>query len=172
MKKIAIFLVAAFIILSAGGLSAQSFKFGHINLQELIQVMPDLQEAQKKLQAYEKDLQEMIQETNAEYQKKMKDFEEKQSTWSEAVKNAKQRDLVDAGRRVQEQATNAQQDYAKESEKLFQPIETKAREAIAKVAKSNGFTYIFDLSRDAVVYFNEAQSTDIMPLVKKELQIK
>jgi outer membrane protein len=39
------------------------------------------------------------------------------------------------------------------------------------VARENGFTYIFDLSRGSVIYFSE-QSEDILPLVKKKLGLE
>ena len=58
----------------------------------------------------------------------------------------------------------------KEAE-LFQPIMDKAQAAIEKVSKSNGFTYVFDISAGGVVYFSE-KSIDILPLVKKELGIE
>ncbi|MDR1055448.1 MAG: OmpH family outer membrane protein [Prevotellaceae bacterium] len=171
MKKIFTLVIAAVIALSAGKVSAQSLKFGHINTQELIQAMPELESYQQKMQAYEKDLHEIIQDMQTDYQKKLNDFNDKQNTWSDAVKAAKQRELVDVMNRLREQSQNSEQDYARESQKLLEPIITKAREAINKVAKANGFTFIFDLSTNVLVYFNETQSTDLLPLVKKELNI-
>ena len=58
----------------------------------------------------------------------------------------------------------------KEAE-LFQPVMEKAQAAIEKVAKANGFTYVFDLGAGGLLYFSE-QSVDILPLVKKELGIE
>lgn len=172
MKKVITLAFFAFFALSVSTVSAQSFKFGHINFQELIQAMPELDSAQKKLQAYEKDLQEILQDVQTELQRKQKDYEEKQATWSDAVRNAKQRDITDGMRRLQEQAGSFEQDYAKEQQRLFEPIATKAREALNKVGKANGFTYIFDLSANSILYFNDAQSVDVLPLVKKEMNIK
>ncbi|MFC2096669.1 OmpH family outer membrane protein [Bacteroidota bacterium] len=47
----------------------------------------------------------------------------------------------------------------------------KAQAAIEKVAKANGFTYVFDLGAGGLLYFSD-QSIDILPLVKKELGIE
>jgi len=52
----------------------------------------------------------------------------------------------------------------------MKPVIEKADSAIKKVAKANGFTYIFDTSTGVILYFSE-QSVDIGPLVKKELGI-
>jgi len=52
----------------------------------------------------------------------------------------------------------------------MKPIVDKANAAISKVAKANGFVYVFDVSTGAVAYFSD-QSIDVLPLVKKELGI-
>ena len=73
--------------------------------------------------------------------------------------------------RMQEFQMTAQQDYQQKEAELFQPIMDEAQNAIEKVAKANGFTYVFDLSAGGLVYFSE-ESVDILPLVKKELGIE
>ena len=54
--------------------------------------------------------------------------------------------------------------------KLMQPILEKAHKAITKVGETNGFVYVFDTSMGAVLY-QSSKSTDILPMVKKELGI-
>ncbi|NQU81339.1 MAG: OmpH family outer membrane protein, partial [Bacteroidetes bacterium] len=72
---------------------------------------------------------------------------------------------------IQEFTNNAQQELQQQEAQLIQPIVMKAENAIKDVAKENGFTYIFDLSRGAVIYFSE-QSEDILPLVIKKLGLE
>jgi hypothetical protein len=52
---------------------------------------------------------------------------------------------------------------------LLAPIQEKVRSTITKIAKANGLIYVFDVT--GLLYFNETQSTDLMPLVKKEMGI-
>ena len=54
----------------------------------------------------------------------------------------------------------------------MQPVLQKAEKAIKDVAKENGFTYIFDLARGPIIYFDETMSIDILPLVKAKLGIE
>ena len=70
--------------------------------------------------------------------------------------------------RAQEFEQTAQQDYQKQQADLMKPIIDKANATIQKVAKANGFIYIFDVSTGSVAYFSD-QSIDVLPLVKKEL---
>ena len=44
----------------------------------------------------------------------------------------------------------------------------KAKNAIQKVAKEKGYSYVFDTSVGALLYWPE-DSDDLLPLVKKEL---
>ena len=57
---------------------------------------------------------------------------------------------------------------AKEQE-LIEPILTKAKKAIEEVAKENGYTYIFDTSIGAVLYWEEGDN--VLNLVKKKLKL-
>lgn len=166
MKRILTFLLIALI---AGSASAQ--KFGHINTAELISVMPERDSAMKKMEAFSKDLQEIFEGMQVEFNKKVADFEKNQATWSEAIKGAKQKELVDMQRRLQEQNQVSQDDLEKEQQKYIAPIQEKMRATIAKVAKAQGLIYVFDIAGGAISYFNPEQSMDVLPLVKKEMKI-
>ena len=52
---------------------------------------------------------------------------------------------------------------------LYSPIVQKAQEAIKSVAKTNGYTYIFDSGVGSILYAEE--SDDILPLVKAYLKL-
>lgn len=170
MRKL-VFLLLVLLTSASFNLNAQNFKFGHINTEELFVSMPETDSMQNKLKAYAKDLEEIYVGMRNEYEKKVQDFSDNQSKWSEPVKESKQRDLLELQKRIGEFEQGFQPKYQQEQQKLFAPIREKAVSAINKVAKANNFTYIFDMAQGSVVYFNETQSTDILPLVKKELGI-
>ncbi|MCL2132710.1 MAG: OmpH family outer membrane protein [Bacteroidales bacterium] len=151
--------------------SAQTFKFGHINSQELIMLMPESDSAQVKLEAFGKELQEQIEDMQTEWQEKLTIYEQKQATWTAAVLEVKQKELQDFSRRIQEFQQTAQQEFQKKQQELMIPIMDKAKSTIETVAKRENFIYVFDISAGPLAYFNEQQSTDLLPLVKKELNI-
>ncbi|MDR1055447.1 MAG: OmpH family outer membrane protein [Prevotellaceae bacterium] len=171
MNKLYIFLILALLAVSGGNLSGQSYKFGYINSSELMQAMPDIDSVQKKMEAYGKDLELVIEEMQVEVNKKVDAYQKGEAGWTDAVKTAKQTEINDMQRRVQEKMESSQNEYNEESQKLMMPILTKARNAITKVGKDNGFTYIFDTSAGALPYMNEAQAINVLDLVKKELGI-
>jgi len=63
------------------------------------------------------------------------------------------------------------QEYQQLQSLLFAPVLKKANEAIQKIGKEQGFTYIFDVSSGTLPFINVDQSVDVMPIAKKELGI-
>jgi outer membrane protein len=162
----------SFVLLFTGLFSAvfaQNYKFGHINTQELIMLMPELDSVQAKVETYAKELQEQIQSLQLELQTKYATYQQKQATWSVAVLEAKQKEIQDISTRVEEFQRTAQEELQRTQQQLMQPVYQKANKTIEKVAKREGLTYVFETT--AVPYFNPEQSIDILPLVKKELNI-
>ena len=146
-------------------------KFGHINTSELISLMSERDSALVKLMAYENDLQETLEGMGTEYNNKVNEYQRKQNEWAPVVLETKQRELQELGQRIQQFQQNAQQEMAQMQQTLMTPVIDKAQAAVTKVAKAQGLTYVFDLSAGALIYYDEAVSVNLLPLVKKELGI-
>jgi outer membrane protein len=170
MKKLLFFGCVAMACISFQA-NAQTFKFGHVNSAEIWSLMPDLDSIKVRLERTEKELVALINEVSAEAEKKYTEFQENQDKWSPVVKESKQAELLEINRRAQTQQQNAQSRMQQEQQRLTEPVTKKLKDAIDKVAKANGFTYIFDISVGSPVYVDETKSTDIGTLVKKELGI-
>ncbi|MDA3953089.1 MAG: OmpH family outer membrane protein [Bacteroidales bacterium] len=172
MKKIFKILLIAVLISGSSAIAQKTdYKFGHINSNELLSVMPERDSAGIVLQAYSQMLQQEMEAMQTEYQRKVDAYLEKQETYSDLVRQSKETEIQEMQRRVQEFQSTAQQDYQQKEAEIFKPIMDKAQAAIEKVAKVNGFTYVFDLGAGGLLYFSD-QSIDILPLVKKELGIE
>ena len=171
MKNLIKLVVITLFLFSGTTVNAQNYKFGHINSQELLSLMPERDSAEAKIQQYAKELEAELEIMNVEYNNKLNDYIEKQDILTPLVKQTKEQELSEFQSRIQDFTANAQQDIQQQEAQLIQPIIQKAEKAIKDVAKENGFTYIFDLSRGAVIYFSE-QSEDILPLVLKKLGLE
>lgn len=171
MRKVLTLLVVGAIISVAGlKANAQNLKFGHINSQELLTSMPDRDSAESKLKKYTATLEAQIEELQVEFNKKYQDYLQKRATFSDAIREMKEKELQEMQQRAQEFQQAAEQDYQRVQAETMKPIIEKADAAIKKVAKANNFIYIFDTGGGILLYYSE-QSTDILPLVKKELGI-
>jgi outer membrane protein len=152
--------------------SAQTLKFGHIDFQGLISTMPEREVAQKAMAKMQTDLESQLAVMQKEYQTKGQEYVAlvKQATITDAIRQAKEGDIQSLQERIQTFQQQAQDNLQKEETKQFQPVVEKARKAIGEVAKEQGMLYVFEVN--SVLYFNAAQSTDMMPLVKTKLGLK
>jgi outer membrane protein len=171
MRKLLFFACIAIVCISFRA-NAQTFKFGHVNGNEIIRILYELDSIQVKMERTQKDLEELLREVAAEWEKKSTEFEANQDKWSQVIKDSKQAELMELNKRAQTQQQNAQLKLRQEEERLIGILQKKLKDAVDKVAKAGGFTYIFDISSGSPIYANETQSTDIGALVKKELGIK
>ena len=161
--------IVLFVALFAGSVSAQTYKFGHIDFQQLLQVMPERDAATKALQKHATELENQLTNMQKEYQTKVQAYIAQRDSLSEAVRSAKENDLQDLQQRIQNFQAVAQQDLQKKQDEQFQPIIKKARAAVDEVAKEEGLIYVFDVNN---LLYHSSQSEDILPLVKKKLGIQ
>lgn len=172
MRKLAT--VLSLVLLLAGTtLQAQkTVKIGHIDSQALLENMPERTEAMTKLEAYRDQLAKQLQAMSTEYELKLKEYQDMiaKGTMTDPVKKVKEQEIVDLDKRIQEFSASAQKNLQEKEVELLTPIFDKAKDAVNKVAKANGFTYILDSSKGGPVIFHE-DGEDVMPLVRKELGI-
>ena len=114
MKKAIKLTLAVALMLSASSLFAQ--KFGRINSQEILLAMPETKEMETNMQAYGKDLQDNLETITVEFNQKYLDFQKNFDTYSDAVKQLKQKELQELQNRREEFEQVAQQDYHREGQ--------------------------------------------------------
>jgi len=174
MKRLFVLIFAVSLLIPTSSILAQGsdLKFGHINVQQLMSQMPERDSARQELQEYNQMLQKEMQTMQNEYTQKLEQYSQNQQTYSELVRKSKEQELQDMQRRIQEFQSTAQQDFQQKQAEVLQPIMQKIENAIKAVGQKHGFIYIFDTSAGAVVYKNEENSKNVLPLVKEELGIQ
>ncbi|HRG60183.1 MAG TPA: OmpH family outer membrane protein [Bacteroidia bacterium] len=164
MKKLFLLLtVAAF---SFNG-TAMAQKIAHINLNDLLLLMPERKKAETDIQDYAKTLDGQMRTMNAEYESKVQEYTSKESIMTEPVKADKQKEIADLEERIRNFQTTAQESLQKKQNELLEPMLTKAKKSVEEVAKENSYKYVIDSSQGMLLYAEP--SDDIMPLVKKKM---
>ncbi|MEY2963845.1 MAG: hypothetical protein RL754_1106 [Bacteroidota bacterium] len=169
MKRV---LLALALTLGLAGTANAQQKVGHLNVDELLSIMPETQAADADLQAYAGLLEKDATAMQEEYITKMQNAQANSDTWTQLRLQKEQEELQAMGERIMAFNQSAQQDLQKKQMDLMLPIIEKAQEAVNKVAKANGFSYIVDASASKAVLIYVDGGEDIMPLVKAELGIK
>ena len=166
MKKLIFTAALALVGLCA---SAQNLKFGHVNFTELVQLMPEMDEARAASDAAGKEAQETYQAMVDEFQTKYQQYEQKQASWTPAVKQSKEAELTQIQQRIQEFQQAIQQELQQQQQTLMAPIYEKAQKTVNAIAKEKGLIYVFDIQ--SMLYYDAAQSIDITPDARKALNI-
>lgn len=165
MKKITILLAA--MLLGTGAVMAQ--KFGRIDYPGVVQAMPEMATVQTDLQKVQADYEEHLEGLEVELNKKIQDFQSLPTETSQTSRDLKTREIQEMQTRLQEYLQVAQEGLQTSQAEMMQPLSQKADAAIAKVAKAQGITVVFQ--NDTMVYLDEASVVDITAAVKKELGI-
>ena len=170
MKKGFIVVLIALLAFGGSAMAQKNVKLGHINSNDLMQIMPGRDTAMALLQKEVEDLQAEMEAMKKEYETRVNDYLAKKDQLSELIRKTKESDIQAMGARIEEFQANAQKLLEERQEALLKPIVDRAKAAIEEVGKENGYTYIFDAGVGAVLYSQD--SDDVMPLVKKKLGLK
>lgn len=164
-------LVVLFLFIATASFAQGKGKFGHLNSNDLLEVMPEKVTAEQTIQDYAKQMENQLLEMQTELEKKYNDYMANQATYSEIVKKTKEDELMSMQQRIQSFQQTAQQELQKKEQELLKPIIEKAQKAISDVAKENGYTYVFDTGVGTLLYWPK-DADDLLPLVKTKLGIK
>jgi outer membrane protein len=159
-------------IVALGFNTALAQKIGHINSNELLLAMPERTTIETEIQNHAKQLETQLLTMQRELETKYQDFQAKESLMTEAIREDKIKELTSLEQRLNEFQERAQADLQNKEKELTEPLITKAKDAIEKVGKDNGYTYILDSGIGFILYMDETDADDIMPLVKKELGLE
>jgi outer membrane protein len=170
MKKGFIVVLIALLAFGGSAMAQKNVKLGHINSNDLMQIMPGRDTAMALLQKEVEDLQSELEAMKKEYETQVNAYLAKKDQLSELIRKSKESDIQAMGARIEQFQNNAQKLLEDRQEELLKPIVDRAKAAIEEVGKENGYTYIFDAGVGAVLYSQD--SDDIMPLVKKKLGLK
>lgn len=171
MKSVFKICVLGILLLSAGFANAQAPKFGHIDLQALVQIMPERATAEKQFTAYQKELEDALGVMQKDFQSLYMEYAAKRDSLSETVRKMKEDDLNAKNERIQTYQQNAQQQLQTKQAELLKPVFDKADKAIKEVGAEKGLVYVFDMSSRVILY-NSKESVDILPFVKTKLGIQ
>lgn len=172
LRKTSFFLAA--LLCGALSVSAQDDppKYGHMNLGNLLDGMPETKVAEDSLKIFAAQLAQkdsvMTKAFEAAFLQFRKQYDARELTGVQIQQ--RQTELEKQRQDIQAFEQKAQQDLEAKRGLLLQPILAKIDDALKAVAKENGFLMIFDISTGSMLFASE--TIDVTPLVKKKLGIQ
>nr|WP_294946018.1 OmpH family outer membrane protein [uncultured Mucilaginibacter sp.] len=170
MKKLFKVALVAAGMLFAGNFAQAQTKIGHINFEQLVGLMPETKTLSTQIDAYKQTFVTTLTSMNNELQLKLKDYNDKKATMTDAVRVQKEGELQDMQKRFQDYQGTAQQSVEAKGNELTKPLVDKARAAIAAIAKEKGYTYVLNSSQTDLIVSPDAD--DLMAAAKLKLGLK
>jgi outer membrane protein len=166
MKNLRKVFAATLFVVGSFYAQAQS-KVAHINTQELVESMPEMMNAKSELEKLAKTYETDIQAMATELQNKIKQYDAESSTKTDEENGKRLQEVQSMEQSIRQYQGQAQQDLQKKEIELLKPITEKAKAAILKVGKDQGFNYVLDSSQGQGVIM--ANGKDLLVDVKAEL---
>ena len=166
MKKMII--IAAMALMSIAA-TAQENKLAYVDFNEVMMLMPEMDEARATLEENEKTQSEIFQAMYEEYQTKVQQYQQKAETWTPAIRQSKENEIME----IQTRLEQTQQSFSAEINQLQQelqaPIYEKAQKVITDLAKAKGVAAVFEKSQ--LLYIDPSQCIDLTPEARVALNI-
>ena len=162
MKKLSVLFAAVMMLVTAGAVNAQ--KVASMDYEAVLAAMPETKKMTTDLDTFSKTKGDELQKQAEAFQKEVQQYQADGAKLTEAQRSAKEGELQKKQQNLQQLQQTAQNDLAQRRDAAVKPIIDKLNNAVAKIAKANGFDFIIDST--ALIYKGGPDAT---PLVKKEL---
>lgn len=144
-------------------------KFGVVNIQSVMELMPETKAAQEQLAAASKTYEDEYGKLTEEYGKKRQELQALAPDTPAAILERRQGELQDLEQRIQAFLQNADQDLARQQQNLIAPIQEKVLNTVKALGTEENYTMIYP---DGVAIFTGADVVDVTEAVKAKLGIK
>ena len=166
MKKMKSLFVAIMLFVGATSFVNALNKIAHIDTQALAESMPEMKAAQSQLENLQRTYDTEIKTLVKEFETKIKQYEVEAESKTAEVNAKRAEEVQGMQANINAYRQGAMEDLQKKQEDLIAPILEKARTAIQKVGRSQGYQYVLDSSSLLL-----AEGKDLLVDVKKELGI-
>jgi len=151
--------------------SGQSYKFGHIESQRIVVLMPEYTLASDSLNSVKAKYDETAEKMQVEINKKYNELVEQQNELDSLILESMFTEVQSMQERLQNFQVQANQKLRTLEGNLLQSVMDKLDLAIAEIAKELDLIYVFDMSSRNPVYASD-KSIDVGPMVKEKLGIQ
>ena len=161
MKKVIIMLMML------APMAAFAQKFGHVDVQAIMQSLPELSKVNGELEALGKQYQNELQAMQEEIQRKSDEYEKTRSTMNATKQQETETNIQQLIQKYQQAVQDNQAAFEKAQREKLAPVQQKVFKAIENVGKAGGYVYIMQVG--STPFINPTLSKDVTSEVKAEL---
>lgn len=164
--------LALFFLVAFQVLSAQDGKFGFIDFNKTLKLMPEYTEAESRLRSIQSDYHEEIERSKREFERQYIEFMLEQDHLSASIVAKRQKELQLLMDNNAQFRDNIQLELEARRDELLMPIKKKLLETVSDVCIGNNLDYVVDTSKGAYLFINPEKGVDISEQVYKILGIE
>jgi outer membrane protein len=157
------------LVLMVPGFVLAQTKIGHINSEQIMQALPEAQDAQKSLDNMVTQWEGELQKMQSDWKKKFDEYDKKKLILTDQARADQEKELRDleqgiADYRNRKFGQNGEL-FQKQNE-VMKPIQNKMFKILEDIAKEDGYDYVFDKSGEILLLY----ANDKNDLTSKVLQ--
>lgn len=168
MRRSIILLAVVFFTLTT---AAQS-KFGYVSFREVMTSMPEYATISAELKTLETKCQSELAASEKEFNKRYSEFIDGQEGFPEIIRVKRHKELQELMEKSIDFKKEANKTIADARREMFAPLRDKVMEAVKAVCIDGSYDYILDTDKEAYLFINEGNGTDVTAKVKSALGIE
>jgi outer membrane protein len=170
MKKFYVLCLLIIIAFSGAFVNAQSLKFGHLNMQNVLVAMPEYNVALDSLKKMNEKYALQEETLQVEFNRKYADLTENQSGMDSLILQSKIAELQSMQQNLEAFQQLASEKLQKLQNDLLAGIMKKLEATVKEIGQELDLIYVFDVSGKNPIYASD-KSIDVYPMVKDKLKL-
>lgn len=144
-------------------------KLAHYDEDEVIKLMKETEAAERTLKSLSDQYEAEMEKMEGEYTRKASEYQKEQSSWDETIRRVRMEEIHTIKLKMQNYYDMASKTLSDKRNELYVPVHKKIDQAVAEVAKEQGFLYVWDVKN---LKYCSPQAVDITSMIKRKLGIK
>lgn len=151
-------------------MSALAQKFGIVDIQEVMNVMPEVAAAENQLKSSSDQYSTELQKIQDEVQKLFNEYQTiaDDPNTPQSIKERRQAEINEKAQKIEQFRVQAQQDIARQQQQLMAPIQAKIADAVKAVGQEGGYTMIM-IKDEGLMLYTGTDVVDVTAGVKSKL---
>lgn len=154
------FRIILFLVLLSIGSLAQAQKFGYVDTEYILDMMPDYRSAQKQLDMMAEDWQKELDKKQETIDRMYRDLQAELVLLTEELRKKRELEIKEKEKELKDfrnQKFGYEGELFKKRQELVKPIQDKIFVAVQNIAKKNAYDFIFAKSGELIMLYSNAK---------------
>jgi len=147
-------------------------KIGHINSEQIMQTLPEAQDAQRSLDNMVAQWENELQKMQADWKKKFDEYDKKKLILTDQARANQERELRELEQAIADfrnRKFGQNGELFQKQNEVMKPVQNKIFKVLEDVAKEDGYDYVFDKSGEILLLYTNDKS-DLTQKVLQRMQ--